>query len=78
MSQQLILAKECYPMQKSLHLKLGIDVKLLFDAMNPIAIRIMGANINRRTIDNIQKVGWKITKDVNLGNNIVHLIEATP
>ena len=58
--------------------KLGIDVKLLFDAMNPIALRIMGANINRRTIDNIQKVGWKITKDVNLGNNIVHLIEATP
>jgi len=51
---------------------------LLFDAMNPIVVRIMGANINRRTIDNIQKVGWKITKDVNLGNNIVHLIEATP
>ena len=51
---------------------------LLFDAMNPIAVRIMGANINRRTIDNIQKLGWKITKDINLGNNIVHLIEATP
>jgi ubiquinone/menaquinone biosynthesis C-methylase UbiE len=32
----------------------------LMDAINPLVVRLMGANINRRTLDNIQKAGLKI------------------
>jgi len=44
----------------------------IFDALNPIVVRMMGANINRRTIDNIRKTGWKISKNEPLGTDIVH------
>jgi ubiquinone/menaquinone biosynthesis C-methylase UbiE len=32
----------------------------LMDLINPLVVRIMGANINRRTMENIQKAGLKI------------------
>jgi len=32
----------------------------LMDAINPLVVRMMGANINRRTLDNIQTAGLKI------------------
>lgn len=32
----------------------------LMDLLNPLVVRMMGANINRRTLDNIQKAGLKI------------------
>jgi len=48
----------------------------LFDFFNPIAVRLGGANINRRTIDNVEKAGWRITKVENLSSDIVKWIEA--
>lgn len=50
----------------------------LFDIMNPFIVRMMGANINRRTIENINNAGWDITKDEPLSFSIVRWIEATP
>lgn len=51
---------------------------IFFDVLNPLVVRIMGANINRRTIDNIKMAGWQIQKEKKLYLDIVWLIEATP
>lgn len=50
----------------------------LFDLLNPIIVRIFGANINRRTMINIQKAGWKILDKERLSSDIVWWIEAEP
>lgn len=49
----------------------------LFDIMNPLVVRMMGANINRRTTENISRARWHIIKDEPLSYDIVHWIEAT-
>ena len=51
---------------------------VLFDLMNPMVVRMMGANINRRTVDNIQAAGWKVVVEDRLSSDIVRWIEATP
>ena len=51
---------------------------VLFDLMNPMVVRMMGANINRRTVDNIQAAGWKVEVEDRLSSDIVRWIEATP
>jgi ubiquinone/menaquinone biosynthesis C-methylase UbiE len=51
---------------------------LLFDLLNPIVVRMMGANINRRTMDNIRMAGWKIQVEERLSSDIVKWIEAQP
>ena len=51
---------------------------LLFDFLNPIVVRMMGANINRRTMDNIRMAGWKIQIEERLSSDIVRWIEAQP
>jgi hypothetical protein len=38
----------------------------------------MGANINRKTIDNIQQAGWQIKVEESLLSNMVKWIEAVP
>jgi ubiquinone/menaquinone biosynthesis C-methylase UbiE len=50
----------------------------LFDVLNPMVVRMMGANINRKTIDNIQQAGWQIKVEENLLSDIVKWIEAVP
>jgi len=50
----------------------------LFDFLNPMIVRMMGANINRRTMDNIRRAGWNITVDEHLSSDIVRWIEAQP
>ena len=49
-----------------------------FDLINPMVVRMMGANINRRTIENIQRAGWRILVDEHLSSDIVLWIEAQP
>ena len=49
-----------------------------FDALNPLIMRLTGANINRRTMDNIRDAGWRIESAENLSSDIVRWIEATP
>jgi ubiquinone/menaquinone biosynthesis C-methylase UbiE len=51
---------------------------IFFDVLNPFVVRMMGANINRRTIDNITEAGWQIQTEKKLSSDIVWLIEATP
>jgi ubiquinone/menaquinone biosynthesis C-methylase UbiE len=50
----------------------------IFDVINPLVVRIVGANINRRTINNIRDAGWKITLEEKLSTDVVRWIEATP
>ena len=51
----------------------------LMDIANPIAVRIQGANINRRTVDNIQSAGLQIQHIVDLSvQGIFKLIVAKP
>ena len=50
----------------------------LFDRLNPMVVRMMGANINRRTLDNIRLAGWRIRSEERLLSDIVRLIEAEP
>lgn len=48
----------------------------LFDQINPAVRRLTGANINRRTVDNIRKSGWRIRIEEKLSSDIVRWIEA--
>lgn len=55
-----------------------IPVGWLFDLLNPLVVRIMGVNINRRTTENIKKAGLVIEKEGELFSDIVMLIVARP
>ncbi len=49
------------------------------DVVNPLAVRVMGANINRRTLDNIRAAGLKIVDVEQLSAfGFSRLIEAAP
>ena len=50
----------------------------IFDILNPMVVRITGANINRRTMDNIRMAGWKIQVEERLSSDIVRWIKAQP
>jgi ubiquinone/menaquinone biosynthesis C-methylase UbiE len=50
----------------------------VFDAINPLVVRMMGANINRQTVGNIRQAGWKIQQEKHLSSDIVRWIEAVP
>ena len=49
---------------------------LPFDILNPMVKRMMGANINRRTMENIKKAGWRIGLEERLSSDVVRWIEA--
>jgi len=44
--------------------------------INPVVVRMMGANINRRTVENVTKSGLVVERVTNLGAGIFKLIEA--
>ena len=48
----------------------------VMDWLNPLIVRIMGANINRRTVEAVRQAGFEIDKIENLGGEIVKLIIA--
>lgn len=54
----------------------NIVLGLIFDVLNPMVVRMMGANINRRTMDNIRSAGWTVRIEENLSSDIVRWIEA--
>jgi ubiquinone/menaquinone biosynthesis C-methylase UbiE len=76
------LRRVCKPNGKLLLLEhmrpSNVLLGLLFDMINPMVVRMMGANINRRTMDNIKKSGWQILKEDHLSGDIVRWIEAKP
>jgi phosphatidylethanolamine/phosphatidyl-N-methylethanolamine N-methyltransferase len=51
---------------------------LLFDLLNPMVVHMMGANINRRTMENIRRAGWRIREAKRLSLDVVWWIEAEP
>ena len=49
----------------------------LMDLLNPIVVRVTGANINRRTVENVSVAGLRIEQVDDLGfNGIFKLIHA--
>jgi ubiquinone/menaquinone biosynthesis C-methylase UbiE len=61
------------------HMRPGNSILgLIFDLLNPMIVRMMGANINRRTMDNIHSAGWRIRLEERLHSDIVRWIEAEP
>ncbi len=47
----------------------------IMDVLNPLVVRIMGANVNRRTVENVQEAGLIIDRVEDLGmGGIVKLI----
>jgi len=50
----------------------------IFDLVNPLFVRILGANINRNTVRNIEKSGFKILLEENLFSDIFKFIIAGP
>ncbi|MDQ7030427.1 MAG: methyltransferase domain-containing protein [Ardenticatenia bacterium] len=50
----------------------------LMDVLNPIVVRIVGANINRRTVENVQRAGLEIVSVEDVSGDLVKLIHARP
>lgn len=50
----------------------------LMDILNPIIVRIMGANINRKTVENVRRAGLTIISVEQLQGELVKLIHAKP
>lgn len=48
----------------------------LMNLVSPIVVRIMGANINRRTVDNVARSGLAVEQVNDLAGGIFKLIEA--
>ena len=49
----------------------------LMDVLNPVAVRVTGANINRRTVDNVGQSGLRLERIDDLGKgDIFKLIVA--
>ncbi|UCB50974.1 MAG: class I SAM-dependent methyltransferase [Deltaproteobacteria bacterium] len=76
------LKRVCKPDGKLLlleHMRPGnAFLGFLFDIFNPMVVRMMGANINRRTMENIRMAGWRIQVEEYLSSDIVRWIEAEP
>lgn len=50
----------------------------VFDLLNPAVRRILGPEINRRTVVNVRAAGWMITAEEDLFSDVIKLIEAKP
>jgi len=48
-------------------------VGFLMDALNPLFVRLLGPNINRRTVENVEKAGLLIRSIEHLG--LMHMIK---
>lgn len=48
----------------------------LMDLVNPLVVRMMGANINRRTVENVKRAGLNILDVEDLKGDLVKLIHA--
>lgn len=50
----------------------------LMDLLNPVSLYLVGANINRRTVENVAQAGIRIRKVENVSGKLVKLIIASP
>ncbi len=61
------------------HMRSGTEwIGRLMDAANPIAVRLSGANINRRTMDNIRLAGLAVLEVKNLWRDVVKFVLCQP
>jgi len=61
------------------HMRPGSEILgRLFDAVNPLTVRLTGANINRRTLETLTEAGWHLRSVENLSLDVVRWIEAVP
>ena len=51
-------------------------VGTLMDLANPLVVRMMGANINRQTVENVKRAGLQILEVEDLKGDLVKLIHA--
>ncbi len=60
------------------HVRSAVQVVgVLMDALNPLIVRVMGANINRRTVENVRAAGLRVERVDDLdGVGIFKLIVA--
>jgi hypothetical protein len=49
-------------------------IGLIMDIFNPLTVNLYGANINRRTVENVQKAGFRKIEVTNLTGDIVKKI----
>ena len=40
---------------------------VIMDVLNPMVVRMMGANINRRTVENVRRGGWQLEQVEEVG-----------
>jgi phosphatidylethanolamine/phosphatidyl-N-methylethanolamine N-methyltransferase len=50
----------------------------LMDLLNPLVVRVMGANINRRTVENVLQAGLTLVSVKAMRGDLVRLIHARP
>jgi hypothetical protein len=50
----------------------------LMDALNPLIVKVVGANINRRTVKNVQRADLNLVEIKQLRGELVRLIHARP
>jgi ubiquinone/menaquinone biosynthesis C-methylase UbiE len=60
------------------HVRPGGPLGLAADLANPLVVRVMGANINRRTVQNLRRAGLAIEDVQSLWRDIVKLVVARP
>jgi ubiquinone/menaquinone biosynthesis C-methylase UbiE len=48
----------------------------IMDVLNPLAVSVMGANINRQTVANVRKAGLALAAVAAVGGDLVKLIHA--
>ena len=53
---------------------------ILMDFLNPVIVRMMGANINRRTVENVQRAGLEIedVEDLGMGGIFKSIVARVP
>lgn len=52
----------------------NVVVGKMLDLMNPLTVRMIGANVNRKTIENIEKAGLRIDQQKYLMTSIMRKI----
>ncbi|MGI9953162.1 hypothetical protein V3F56_12445 [Moorellaceae bacterium AZ2] len=50
----------------------------LMDLLNPLVVYLIGSNINRRTVENVNQAGIKLERVKDLAGDIVKLIIGRP
>lgn len=53
-------------------------IGLLMDLLNPLVVQVVGANINRRTVENVRRAGLEVVEVEHLCGELVRLIHARP